>query len=240
MRAIQESVEKSRQAALERTQLRLQHESAEKEARRREEAARLQKERCFQSRRDLIKAMDVAREEDALVFLEQMRGNLDMLVATDEYGSTLLHEACSRGMRKLALAVLEQTKDDQEHARLLFQRDYRDQTPLHRAAAAGNGEICLELCKRKECRIGLKDRDGRTALQVAKHWGFSAAADAIFRAINPLPELQMQVKPPEPEEEHAPEETQAKRGMWGPERLPSISMSDHLFCLFSCLRVSQA
>ncbi|CAJ1343120.1 unnamed protein product [Effrenium voratum] len=54
--------------------------------------------------------------------------------------------------------------------------------PLHRAAAAGNGEICLELCKRKECRIGLKDRDGRTALQVAKHWGFSAAADAIFRA----------------------------------------------------------
>lgn len=58
---------------------------------------RLKKERCVQARCDLIQAVKVAHEEDALQYLEEMRGHIDMLVATDKYGSTLLHEACSRG-----------------------------------------------------------------------------------------------------------------------------------------------
>jgi len=66
-----------------------------------QEAFRLKKERCVQARCDLIQAVNVAHEEDALQYLEEMHGHIDMLVATDEYGSTLLHEACSRGMLQL-------------------------------------------------------------------------------------------------------------------------------------------
>jgi len=62
-----------------------------------------------------------------------------------------------------------------------FQRDCRGQTPLHRAATAGSGEICAALCKLPLCQKSLKDSDGFTALQIAQRWGFSAAADAIFR-----------------------------------------------------------
>eukprot|EP00434_Breviolum_minutum_P025643 symbB.v1.2.022659.t1/scaffold2021.1/size93746/1 len=182
-----ESVAKSRQAALERTLQRQAEEQAAKEELQQRDALRLKKERCFQARCDLIRAVNVAHEDDALQCLEEMHGHIDMLVATDEYGSTLLHEACSRGMFRLAMAVLDATTEEQER---LFQTDYRGQTPLHRAATAGSGEICAALCKLPLCQKSLKDQDGFTALKIAQRWGFSAAADAIFR-------LTLQLPPPE-------------------------------------------
>ena len=206
MRAIQESVAKSRQAALERTLQRQAEEQAAKEELQQRDALRLKKERCFQARCDLIRAVNVAHEDDALQCLEEMHGHIDMLVATDEYGSTLLHEACSRGMFRLAMAVLDATTEEQER---LFQTDYRGQTPLHRAATAGSGEICAALCKLPLCQKSLKDQDGFTALKIAQRWGFSAAADAIFRAINPMPELQV-LAPPEPDIEETPVEKPTK------------------------------
>lgn len=208
MRAIQESVAKSRQAALERTLQRQAEEEAAQEALKQKKALRLKKERCLEARHDLIQAVNMAHEDDALDCLEEMRGHLDVLVATDEYGSTLLHEACSRGMYRLAMAVLDETEEDQES---LFQLDYRGQTPLHRAATAGSGEICAALCKLPLCQKSLKDSEGFTALQIAQRWGFSAAADAIFRAINPMPELELQVlAPPTP-----PEETKVEKATKG-------------------------
>mmetsp|Transcript_48582 Transcript_48582/g.77314 ORF Transcript_48582/g.77314 Transcript_48582/m.77314 type:complete len:549 (+) Transcript_48582:53-1699(+) len=208
MRAIQESVARSRQAALERTLQRQAEEEAAQEALKQKQTLRLKKERCLEARHDLIQAVNMAHEDDALDCLEEMRGHLDVLVATDEYGSTLLHEACSRGMYRLAMAVLDETEEDQES---LFQLDYRGQTPLHRAATAGSGEICAALCKLPLCQKSLKDSDGFTALQIAQRWGFSAAADAIFRAINPMPELELQVlAPPTPPEEVVEKETKGR------------------------------
>mmetsp|Transcript_12901 Transcript_12901/g.27941 ORF Transcript_12901/g.27941 Transcript_12901/m.27941 type:complete len:545 (-) Transcript_12901:34-1668(-) len=214
MRAVQESVARSRQAALEKKNARLEQEALKRQAQERIDALRLQKERCLKAREDLMKEIDLAHEDEALGFLEEIRADPDMLISHDRYGSTLLHEACSRGMKHLALAVLSAAEEVGEatQERLtekLFQRDYRGQTPLHRAAAAGSGEICTELCKQRFCRPGIRDLDGRTAWQVASFWGFDAAADSIFRALHYIPPLELRVEAPQDNLE--PVQAQAKR-----------------------------
>ncbi|CAE7684891.1 unnamed protein product [Symbiodinium sp. CCMP2456] len=135
MRAVQESVARSRQAALEKKKSRLEQEALKQQAQERIDALRLQKERCLKAREDLMKEIDLAHEEEALGFLEEIRADPDMLISHDRYGSTLLHEACSRGMKQLALAVLSAAEEVGEatQERLtekLFQRDYRGQTPV--------------------------------------------------------------------------------------------------------------
>eukprot|EP00913_Durusdinium_trenchii_P001105 g1013.t1 len=148
MRAIQESVARSRQAALERTLRRNAEEQAAQEALQQQEELRLEKEsrRCLQARWDLIQAVNVAHEADALAYLEEMRGHVDMLVVSDEYGSTLLHEACARGMKRLATAVLQATAEAEEQ-KILFQRDYRGQTDHRCDTARGRQSRAPMACR---------------------------------------------------------------------------------------------
>ncbi|CAE7695791.1 unnamed protein product, partial [Symbiodinium pilosum] len=93
-------------AALEKKNARLEQEALKRQAEEEVYALQLQKERCFKARGDLMKEIDLAHEQEALVYLQEIRADPDMLVFRDRYGSTLLHEACSRGMKQLALAVL--------------------------------------------------------------------------------------------------------------------------------------
>ncbi|CAE7248873.1 mycA [Symbiodinium natans] len=148
MRAVQESVARSRQAALEKKNARLEQETLKRQAQDRIDALRLQKERCLQARADLMKEIDLAHEQEALTFLEEIRTDPEMLISHDRYGSTLLHEACSRGMKQLASAVLSAAEEvgeatQEKLAEKLFQRDYRGQTSLPRGRHA-------QLCKNSD------------------------------------------------------------------------------------------
>lgn len=205
MRAVQEAVENSRKEAEERKRKRREQEALEAAAEAEQEAERRRQERRKEVVWELLEAMDHGHESTAMELLQEADAEL-LLWPAFEAGASLLHEACARGhpacmhgMLSIILAV-----EEVDRQQILY-ADAWGRTPLHRAAGAGSGKICAELVALPFCDVKAIDKDGRSAIEVAKCWGFHEAADAIYRAIHNLEPWTEPVAAVE-EEEHEEEE----------------------------------
>eukprot|EP00930_Biecheleria_cincta_P058900 TRINITY_DN44692_c0_g1_i1.p1 TRINITY_DN44692_c0_g1~~TRINITY_DN44692_c0_g1_i1.p1 ORF type:complete len:513 (-),score=149.44 TRINITY_DN44692_c0_g1_i1:62-1600(-) len=186
MRAVQEAVENSRKEAEERKRKRLEQAAREAAAEAEREAARRREERRKEVVWELLEAMDHGHEDAAMELLKEADAEM-LLWPAFEAGASLLHEACARGqpapMHGMLSIILAAEGVDRQQ--ILYADDW-GRTPLHRAAGAGSGKICAELVALPFCDIKAIDKEGRTAIEVAKCWGFHEAADAIYRALHNL------------------------------------------------------
>jgi len=227
MRAIQELVAKSRQAALERIDARAAELERIRQAKLREEAARCEQERRMALRRAIVEAINVGLRHEELAISLLAQADAELLVEQSPVdGANLLHEAASHGLGRLTVAILEIVSLADSTAlaspagaffsagadpevleqtllpglttmRRACLPDYWGRTPLHRAAGSGSGKVCAEIAEICGAYLKATDKDGQTALEVARQWGFKESADAVFRAIHGLPKWTETVKPAE-------------------------------------------
>lgn len=178
--AVLAAIAKQREKQEEREALKAKEREIELQKAKEEHLAKVAQEKRERAWLELQQAF--ASGDDSIAAGNAGKVNMELLAQVRHDGYNAMHCAAAQGLVECCKVILKR-RDFQ--ASMLVAQDKRGWTPLHCAVtSADNGaEICALLAIHGACRVGIKDHEGRSAVDLAQEWGLAAAKTAILDAI---------------------------------------------------------